>query len=194
MDSSLNADLPHLWLLRHGETEWSRSGQYTGRTDLPLTEEGERQALRAGEVLRGVQFRQVLTSPLQRARRTAELAGFPGAEREPDAMEWDYGDYEGVDSADVRAKNPSYLIWDDGVPNGETIREVAARADRIVERVRAGGAGNVLVVAHGHFCRILTARWLDLDPGEGRHFLLGTARVCTLGWDKRTPAVMSWGL
>ncbi|MFJ3957299.1 histidine phosphatase family protein [Arthrobacter sp. NPDC090010] len=194
MEIPLEHDLPRLWLLRHGETEWSRSGQYTGRTDLPLTEEGERQAVRAGSVLQDVKFRQVLTSPLQRARRTAELAGFPHAEPEPDAMEWDYGDYEGVNSAEVRAQNPSYLIWNDGVPNGETIEQVAARADRIVQRVRDGGPGDVLVVAHGHFCRILTARWLGLEPGLGRHFLLGTARVCTLGWDKRTPAVVSWGL
>ncbi|MEZ2372731.1 histidine phosphatase family protein [Arthrobacter sp. RCC_34] len=194
MNASPNTDLPQLWLLRHGETEWSKSGQYTGLTDLPLTEEGERQALRAGGVLKGVEFRDVLTSPLQRARRTAELAGFPDAQLEPDAVEWNYGDYEGVNSADVRAKNPGYLIWTDGVPNGETIDEVAERADRIVERVRSGGAGDVLVVAHGHFCRILAARWLELDPVEGRHFLLGTARVCTLGWDKKTPAVVSWGL
>lgn len=190
---------PKLWLLRHGETEWSRSGQYTGLTDMPLTPEGQEQALSARAPLSGVDFDLVLTSPLQRARRTAELVGFPDAVIEPNAVEWDYGDYEGINSAEVRAKNPGYLIWDSGVPNGETLAQVAARADAIVDRVRAPQADgstvdNVLLVAHGHFLRILTARWLGLDAGEGRHFMLGTAKVCTLGWDKLTPAVEQWGL
>ncbi|WP_334171850.1 histidine phosphatase family protein [Sinomonas sp.] len=186
--------LPRLWLLRHGETEWSKSGQYTGLTDLPLTSEGENQARAAKGTLDGVDFGLVLTSPLQRARRTAELAGFPDAELEPNAVEWDYGDYEGVRSADVRRKNPSYLIWKDGVPNGETLDEVGARADLIVQRVLHSGVENALLVAHGHFCRILTARWLGMVPVEGRHFILGTAKVCRLGWDKKTPAVEAWGL
>lgn len=190
---------PKLWLLRHGETEWSRSGQYTGLTDLALTQDGEDQARGARAALANIDFDLVLTSPLQRAQRTAELAGFPDAEVEPNAVEWDYGDYEGINSAVVRAENPGYLIWDDGVPNGETIGQVAARADAIVERVRgplADGSvpANVLLVAHGHFLRILTARWLGLEAGQGRHFLLGTAKVCTLGWDKKTPAVEQWGL
>ncbi|WP_430296759.1 histidine phosphatase family protein [Sinomonas sp. B1-1] len=186
--------LTRLWLLRHGETEWSRSGQYTGLTDLPLTTEGEDQARQAGKTLDGVGFGLVLTSPLQRARRTAELAGFPDAELEPNAVEWDYGDYEGVRSADVRKQNPGYLIWNDGVPNGELLTHVGDRADRIVERVRTSGCENVLVVAHGHFCRILAARWLGLPATEGRHFILGTAKACRLGWDKRTPAIEAWGL
>ncbi|WP_449374228.1 histidine phosphatase family protein [Arthrobacter psychrolactophilus] len=190
---------PKLWLLRHGETEWSRSGQYTGLTDLPLTELGETQARSAQATLSDVDFDLVLTSPLQRARRTAALAGFPEAQVEPNAVEWDYGDYEGIDSAVVRAQNPGYLIWDSGVPNGEALEHVGARADEIVKRVRAvtredGAPANVLVVAHGHFLRILAARWLDLPASEGRHFVLGTAKVCTLGWDKKTPAVEQWGL
>ncbi|MFQ4148107.1 histidine phosphatase family protein [Arthrobacter sp. LAPM80] len=190
---------PKLWLLRHGETEWSRSGQYTGLTDLPLTELGEEQARSARTTLAGVDFDLVLTSPLQRAQRTATLAGFPDAEVEPNAVEWDYGDYEGIDSAVVRAENPGYLIWDSGVPNGEMLEHIADRADQIVKRARAveradGAQANVLVVAHGHFLRILTARWLGLDAGQGRHFILGTAKVCTLGWDKKTPAVEQWGL
>lgn len=190
---------PKLWLLRHGETEWSRSGQYTGLTDLPLTELGETQARSAQAALSGVDFDLVLTSPLQRARRTAALAGFPEAQLEPNAVEWDYGDYEGIDSAVVRAENPGYLIWDSGVPNGEALEHVGARADEIVKRARAvtredGAPANVLVVAHGHFLRILAARWLDLPAGEGRHFVLGTAKVCTLGWDKKTPAIEQWGL
>jgi broad specificity phosphatase PhoE len=190
---------PKLWLLRHGETEWSLSGQYTGLTDLPLTADGEEQARSARPALLGNHFDLVLTSPLQRARRTAELAGYPDAEVEPNAVEWDYGDYEGINSAVVRAENPGYLIWDSGVPNGETLAQVSARADAIVARVRApqpdgSTAANVLLVAHGHFLRILTARWLGLDAGDGRHFVLGTAKVCTLGWDKNTPAVEQWGL
>lgn len=191
--------LPKLWLLRHGETEWSRSGQYTGLTDLPLTPTGEEQARSAIPALAAVSFDLVLTSPLQRARRTAELVGFPDAEIEPRACEWDYGDYEGINSADIRAKNPSYLIWTDGVPNGESLSQVAARADAIIARVQGpqvsgGTVANALLVAHGHFLRILAARWLQLDAVEGRHFLLGTAKVCTLGWDKRTPAIEQWGL
>ncbi|WP_434616383.1 histidine phosphatase family protein [Arthrobacter sp. A5] len=190
---------PKLWLLRHGETEWSRSGQYTGLTDLPLTELGEEQALSAKAALRGVDFDLVLTSPLQRARRTAGIAGFPDAIVEPAAHEWDYGDYEGINSAEVRAENPGYLIWKDGVPNGETLAQVASRADGIIARVlstQPDGAmvGNALLVAHGHFLRVLAARWLELDAFEGRHFLLGTAKICTLGWDKRTPAIEQWGL
>ena len=190
---------PKLWLLRHGETEWSRSGQYTGLTDIPLTEVGEDQARSAHKALSGVDFDLVLTSPLQRAHLTATLAGYPDAVVEPNAVEWDYGDYEGIDSAVVRAQNPGYLIWDNGVPNGELLESVAARADKIVERVRAvkradGEPANVLLVAHGHFLRIMTARWLGLPAGEGRHFVLGTAKVCTLGWDKKTPAVEQWGL
>lgn len=190
---------PKLWLLRHGETEWSRSGQYTGLTDIPLTEVGEQQALSARPALAGVDLDLVLTSPLQRAHRTATLAGFPDAVVEPNAVEWDYGDYEGINSAVVRAENVGYLIWENGVPNGESLEQVAARADRIVDRVRNvsrddGAPANVLLVAHGHFLRILTARWLGLPAGAGRHFVLGTAKVCTLGWDKKTPAVEQWGL
>lgn len=190
---------PKLWLLRHGETEWSRSGQYTGLTDLPLTEVGEDQARSAHAALAGVDFDLVLTSPLQRAHRTATLAGFPDAIVEPNAVEWDYGDYEGVNSAVVRAENPGYLIWDNGVPNGETLEQVAERADRIVNRALAvtredGAPANVLLVAHGHFLRIMAARWLRLPGGSGRHFVLGTAKVSTLGWDKKTPAIEQWGL
>ncbi|GAB3267758.1 histidine phosphatase family protein [Sinomonas notoginsengisoli] len=186
--------LTRLWLLRHGETEWSKSGQYTGLTDLPLTAVGEEQARSAHAALDGVDFGLVLTSPLQRARRTAELAGFPDAQPEPNALEWNYGDYEGVRSADIRKEHPDYLIWKDGVPNGEALEHVGERADRIVQRVRTAGVENALVVAHGHFCRILAARWLGLPAASGRHFVLGTAKVCRLGWDKKTPAIEAWGL
>ncbi|MCC9205727.1 histidine phosphatase family protein [Arthrobacter sp. zg-Y769] len=198
--------LPRLWLLRHGETEWSREGNYTGLTDIPLTAEGEAQARGAREKIGPVKFDRVLTSPLVRARRTAELVGYPDAEVVPHAHEWDYGDNEGRNSRQVRAENPGYLIWKDGVPNGETLAQVAQRADLIISSVQAGSGTamdrdpgatpveKVLLVAHGHFLRILAARWLGLPPEMGRHFALSTAAVCTLGWDKRTPAVVGWNL
>nr|WP_209068361.1 histidine phosphatase family protein [Arthrobacter pigmenti] len=198
--------MPQLWLLRHGETEWSRDGNYTGLTDLPLTPIGEQQARDAAARLTGVEFDLVLTSPLQRARRTAELAGYPDAETLPYAHEWDYGDNEGRNSALVRQENPGYLIWQHGVPNGETIDQVAARADRVIARVQAGcgtpadpdpdatPVRHALLVAHGHFLRVLTARWLEFNAMEGRRFILGTAAVCALGWDKRTPAILRWNL
>lgn len=198
--------LPHLWLLRHGETEWSRDGNYTGLTDLALTTAGEQQAREAASRLAGVEFDLVFTSPLQRARRTAELVGHPDAEVIPHAHEWDYGDNEGRNSATVREENPGYLIWKDGAPNGETLAQVGARADQIISRVQAGCGTpadqdpdaapirNALLVAHGHFLRILTARWLEFDPIEGRRFILGTAAVCALGWDKRTPAILRWNI
>lgn len=198
--------LPKLWLLRHGETEWSRDGRYTGLTDLPLTEHGEQQALAAREHLAGVDFDLVLTSPLQRAVRTAELAGFTDAEVLPFAHEWDYGDNEGLNSARVREENPGYLIWNDGVPNGETLDQVSERADRVIARVQAGcgtpadrdpdarPVENALLVAHGHFLRVVAARWLQFGGIEGRRFVLGTAAVCALGWDKRTPAIVHWNL
>ncbi len=198
--------LPRLWLLRHGETEWSRDGRYTGLTDLALTENGEQQALDARRNFDGVDFDLVLSSPLQRALRTAELAGFPDAEVLPYAHEWDYGDNEGRSSALVREENPGYLIWNDGVPNGETLDQVSERADRVIARVQAGcgtpadrdpGATpvqNALLVAHGHFLRVVAARWLQFGGIEGRRFVLGTAAVCALGWDKRTPAIVHWNL
>jgi broad specificity phosphatase PhoE len=198
--------LPKLWLLRHGETEWSKAGNYTGLTDLPLTANGEQQALDAREKLAGVDFDLVLSSPLHRARRTAELVGFSDYEVVPHAHEWDYGDYEGQKSTEIRERNPGYLIWTSGVPHGESLAQVGARADKIIARVQAGcgtaadqdpGADpveNVLLVAHGHFLRVLAARWLELDPVEGRRFVLGTAAVCTLGWDKHTPAIEHWSL
>lgn len=204
--TSAGTPLPKLWLLRHGETEWSRDGRYTGLTDLPLTPHGEEQARAARENLRGVDFDLVVTSPLQRAVRTAEIAGFPDAEILPFAHEWDYGDNEGLNSATVREENPGYLIWNDGVPNGETLDQVSERADRVIARVQAGcgtpadrnpsakPVENALLVAHGHFLRIVAARWLQFGGIEGRRFVLGTAAVCALGWDKRTPAIVHWNL
>lgn len=189
-----DAPFPELWLLRHGETAWSRSGQYTGRTDLPLTPEGEQQAIAAGVTLRGQTFDRIYTSPLQRARRTAELAGFPDAIRLPEAIEWDYGDYEGRTGDSLRAIDPTYLLWTHEIPRGESLADVAARADCIIEALRSPGLHRVLLVSHGHFSRILAARWLGLPATCAQHFSLATAKICTLGWDHGLPAIVRWGL
>src|SRR6185503_8674514 len=170
-----------LFLVRHGETEWSRSGRHTSVTDLPLTADGEQVAASLQQRLAAETFDLVLTSPRQRARRTAELAGFPGAEVDDDLVEWNYGDYEGVTTAEIRETVPGWTVWDDPVPNGETPAEVAARLDRVNARL-AAVPGDVLVFGHSHALRGLTARWLELDVTEGRHFVLNTATVSTLGW------------
>ncbi|GAA1628453.1 acid phosphatase [Kribbella alba] len=180
-----------LWLVRHGETEWSKSGRHTSRTDLPLTAEGERVAASLKERLAGHEFDLVLTSPRQRARRTAELAGFPDAVVDEDLVEWDYGDYEGITTAEIRKTVPGWTVWDDPVPNGETPAQVAARLDRVIARIAAVD-GDVLVFGHSHALRGLTARWLELDVTEGRHFVLDTATISTLGWERGSPAIHHW--
>ena len=171
---------PGLVLLRHGATEWSLSGQHTGRTDIPLLDEGREQAKEAGELLRAhglTRFGLVLTSPLRRAAETCALAGFEG-ELEPDLMEWDYGAYEGLTTAEIRARRPGWNIWDDGVPEGERASDVGRRADRVIERAQAA-EGDTLCVAHGHLLRVLAARWLGLPPVAGRLFLLRGIGVLT---------------
>jgi len=179
----MSETLPVVHLARHGETAWSLSGQHTGRTDLPLTERGERNARRLGEQLRGLAFAKVLTSPLQRASRTCELAGFgTAAEVDPDLLEWDYGDYEGRTSAEIRAERPDWQLFRDGCPGGESPAQVGARADRVVSQVRSL-QGDVLLFSSGHFLRTLAARWLGLEPAAGRYFLLGTASLSALGYD-----------
>lgn len=180
-----------LWLVRHGETEWSRSGRHTSTTDLPLTAAGERIATDLRERLAGQQFDLVLTSPRQRARRTAEVAGFASPEVDEDLVEWDYGDYEGITTAEIRESVPGWTVWADPVPNGETPEQVATRLDRVIRRV-AAVRGDVLVFGHSHALRALTARWLGLDVREGRHFVLDTATVSILGWDRGSPAVHRW--
>lgn len=180
---------PDVVLVRHGETEWSRSGRHTGRTDLPLTEHGEQEARAAGEALAGRSFALVLTSPLRRARDTVRLAGFGDAAQVwEDLREWDYGAYEGRSTDDIRQDVPGWLIWTDAVPGGETLAQVASRADRVIERIR-GVDGDVAVFGHGHMLRILTARWCDLPAVEGRRFLLRTGTVSRLGWEHDYPAV-----
>ncbi|GAA1547332.1 histidine phosphatase family protein [Kribbella lupini] len=180
-----------LWLVRHGETEWSKSGKHTSTTDLPLTAEGERIAGELRDRLQGHDFDLVLTSPRQRARRTAELAGFADAEVDDDLVEWDYGDYEGITTAQIRETVPGWTVWANPVPNGETPAQVAARLDRVNARIAAVD-GDVLVFGHSHALRALTARWLELDVTEGRHFVLNTATVSILGWERGSPAIHQW--
>ena len=179
----MNQALPKVYVVRHGETAWSLSGQHTGRTDLPLTEHGEQAARALSARLHGSTFAEVLTSPLQRARRTGELAGFGAtAVADPDLMEWGYGDYEGLRTADIRAHRPGWRLFEDGCPGGETLAEVAARAERVIARTRAI-EGDVLVFAHGHILRILIARWIALPALEARRLHLATASVSVLGYD-----------
>ena len=180
-----------LWLVRHGETEWSRDGRHTSTTDLELTPEGERVARELAPRLAVDDFDLVLTSPRIRARRTAELAGFPDAEIAPDLVEWDYGEYEGLTTPQIRETVPGWTVWSRPVPGGETPAQVAARLYKVVRRV-AEVAGDVLVFGHGHALRGLAARWLELEVTEGRHFVLGTATISVLGWERGSPAVVRW--
>lgn len=190
----MSQPLPAVYLARHGETAWSISGQHTGLTDIPLTERGERNAVHLKGRLQGLTFARVFTSPLQRARRTCELAGF-GARAEVDAelVEWHYGDYEGKTTAEIIRQRPGWQLFRDGCPGGESVEDLAARADRVVARLRAL-AGDVLVFSSGHFLRVLAARWLGLDAGGGRYFYLGTATLSVLGYDHglTEPVVRLW--
>jgi probable phosphoglycerate mutase len=186
--------LPSVYLARHGETAWTVTGQHTGRTDLPLTDRGERNAVRLGGRLQGRIFARVYASPLQRARRTCELAGFgPVAEVDPDLAEWDYGAYEGLRTAEIHRDRPDWHLFRDGCPGGENVADVGARADRVVARLRAAG-GDVLVFSSGHILRVVTARWLGLEPAAGRLFVLGTAALSILGYehDLTEPALRLW--
>ena len=186
--------LPVIYLARHGETVWSVSGQHTGVTDLPLTDRGERNAVRLGERLRGLVFTKVFTSPLRRAARTCELAGFGAvANVDRDLMEWNYGDYEGLRTVEIRAKRPDWHLFRDGCPNGESPEQIGIRADRVVSRVRAI-KGNVLVFSSGHFLRVFAARWLGLEPAAGKFLMLDTASLSALSYehDLSQPAIRFW--
>jgi probable phosphoglycerate mutase len=183
-----------VYLVRHGETAWTLSGQHTGLTDLPLTERGERDARRLEERLRGVPFTKVFTSPLQRATRTCELAGFGAvAEIDRDLLEWNYGEYEGRRTTDIHKERPEWQLFRDGCPGGESPNQVGARADRVVHRMRAI-KGDVLVFSSGHFLRVLAARWLGLEPTAGRFFLLSTASVSALSYEHNLfePVIQLW--
>jgi broad specificity phosphatase PhoE len=181
---------PDVLLIRHGETTWSASGQHTGRTDLPLTERGRQQAEALGVAVASFPVTRTLTSPLQRATETSRLAGLGGTEVD-DLREWDYGDYEGRTTAEIREDVPGWTVWDCPVPGGERLDQVAARADRVIEAIEAAG-GNVAIVSHGHFLRVLAARWLQLPAVEGRRLTLDTATLSLLGHEREVRAIRRW--
>ena len=190
----MNAHTPstqELWLVRHGETEWSRDGRHTSTTDLPLTEHGVEVARDLAPRLAEVDFDQVLTSPRQRARATAEIVGRPAAEVDDDLVEWAYGDYEGVTTATIRETVPDWSVWTHPTPGGETADEVSERLDRVVARAREH-VGRTLVFGHGHALRALTARWLGLPVEAGRHFRLDTSTLSVLGWERESAVLLRW--
>jgi broad specificity phosphatase PhoE len=179
-------------LVRHGETEWSLSGQHTSHTDLPLTENGRRKAGPLRETLAGRPFALVLCSPLRRARETCELAGFGDrAEIDADLHEWDYGEYEGLTTPQIREMRPDWNLWTDGNPGGESPSEVAARADRAIERLR-GADGDAIAFAHGHILRVLGARWVEMEVAAGSRLALSAGAVCELGYERDTPVLRLW--
>jgi probable phosphoglycerate mutase len=184
--------VPEIVLVRHGQTEWSRDHRHTGRTDIPLTEEGRRQAQEAGRRLAGREFDRILTSPLSRALETCKMAGFgEPAELRDDLMEWDYGEYDGLTTLHIREGRPGWFLWRDGCPGGELAADVGTRVDPVVAELREAD-GDVAVFAHGHVLRVLAARWLELAPAEGAKFVLDTATLSTLGWERESPAIRVW--
>jgi broad specificity phosphatase PhoE len=185
---------PEVWLVRHAETEWSRSGRHTGRTDVPLTDEGRERARALGEALSRRRFAVVLASPLDRARETAALAGLgEHPQLREDLLEWDYGDYEGITTPDIRAERPGWYLWRDGVPNGESADEVAARCDRVIEELVAA-PGDVAVFAHGHVLRALSARWVEQPVAFGGRLYLATGSLSVLGFEREVRVIRSWNL
>ncbi len=184
-------ELPRIVLIRHGETAWSRDRRHTGRTDIPLTLDGEAQAASLAPRLASWSFTHVFVSPLGRARQTADLAGLGEPDITPDLEEWDYGDYEGRTTASIRDDHPGWDLFGDGVPSGETIHQVATRVDRVIARVRAG-AGDVACVAHAHVLRVLAVRWLGVDPVSARLLVLGPASISVLGWEREQPVIEHW--
>jgi probable phosphoglycerate mutase len=181
-----------VFLIRHGETAWTLTGKHTGRTDIPLTETGRAIARQLSRVLRKVSFAKVLVSPLSRAKETYELAGLcQQAEIDCDVMEWDYGEYEGLTSTEIRAKAPEWMLFTDGAPGGETPEQMGTRVDRVIAKVRLV-QGNVAVFAHGHFCRVFAVRWIGLPVADAAHFLLDTASVSVLSHYQGVPAVKCW--
>jgi probable phosphoglycerate mutase len=179
-------------LVRHGETEWSKDGRHTGRSDIPLTEQGRKEARELAPELKAWTFTLVLTSPLQRAIETCRLAGYgDSAETRPDLMEWDYGSYDGQTSSQIKASRPDWSLWRDGGPDGEKPADVGRRVDRVIAEIRRTD-GNVLLFAHGHVLRVLTARWLDEPPEAGRHYALGTAALGVLSYEHENPVIQRW--
>ena len=189
-----SAGLPRVYLVRHGETAWTLTGQHTGRSDIPLTRRGEQEAVALQKELHELRVSDVFTSPLMRARRTCELAGFrPVAAIDPNLAEWDYGEYEGRTTADIRANQPTWRLFEDGCPKGESAGDVGARADQVIVRIHQC-AGSVLLFAHRDILRVITARWLRLAPVEGRRFYLATGSLSLLGYDhtQDEPVVRAW--
>ncbi len=186
------SSLGELWLFRHGETEWSRSGQHTSRTDLPLTPEGEQRAARLKPLLESKTFALVLTSPMRRAIETCRIAGLGDpAQITGDLREWDYGQYEGLTSAQIHQTNPGWTIWNGTPPDGESAEQIGARADRVIAQAAASN-GDVALFGHGHMLRVLAARWLRLDPTDGRLFALSTGTISLLGYERETRVVQIW--
>src|SRR3954470_25039780 len=185
--------LPQVYLARHGETAWALSGQHTGLTDLPLTRRGEKDACHLGERLKSLSFAAAFTSPLRRARRTGDLAGFAAAVVDPELVERDYGRYEGLTTADIHKDRPGWDLFRDGGPGGESPAAVGARADRVIERLRAA-SGDVLLFSSGHFLRVLAARWLDLDAAFARYLFLDTSALSVLGYEHNAaePVIRLW--
>jgi broad specificity phosphatase PhoE len=193
MSTLTTAVLPKIYLARHGQTEWSVLGRHTGRTDIPLTNRGEEEAKSLGRRLNPIQFAHIISSPLQRARRTCELAGFEKFEAEPDLMEWAYGELEGITSKEFLQSNPDFDLFRDGPPAGETLIEVGARADRMIQRLRSM-EGDILLFSHGHFLRILAARWIGLSAGQAANLHLLTASLSILSYEHTLsrPAIWLW--
>jgi probable phosphoglycerate mutase len=182
-----------IWLVRHGETEWSKSGRHTGRSDIPLTDLGRQQAEALARRLAGRAFALVLTSPRSRAAETARLAGFSNAVIDPDLGEWDYGELEGRTTADIRSEIRDWSVWTGPWRGGETVEQVGLRTDRLIERcLDPGVEGDVLLFAHGHLLRVLAARWIHLPADGGRHFALATATIGILGWERNTRVIETW--
>lgn len=181
---------PELWLVRHGETAWSLSGQHTSRTDLPLLPEGERRAVEVGKALRDHRFALVLSSPLRRAVETAQLAGF-SPQIDNNLHEWDYGEYEGLSTPDIQKKDPDWTIWTKTPPGGESAEQVAGRADAVIARALSAD-GDALIFSHGHMLRVLAARWLELEPQGGRYFMLSTGSISVLGYEREAHVIRMW--
>jgi broad specificity phosphatase PhoE len=185
---------PLVWLVRHGQTEWSRDGRHTGRSDIPLTPEGEDQARALAPFVSTLQLDLILCSPRSRARRTAELAGLEPYELTDDLQEWDYGEFEGLTSKDIRVEVPGWTIWSGPWRGGETAADVASRADRLIERVRSSGAARVALVGHGHFSRVTGSRWVDVPVRAGQWLEFDTASWSQLGWDRGAPVLRHWNV
>ncbi len=191
----MNQTLPKIYLARHGETEWTITGQHTGRIDIPLTELGKSNAVKLGERLEGLTFASVYTSPLLRARQTCDLAGFSAvAQNDPDLMEWNYGAYEGRTTVDIQKERPDWYIFRDGCPEGETIDEIAARASRVVARLKTANTGNILIFSHGHFLCFVAASWLGLSAADARFFVLAPTSLSTIGYARglEQPVIRLW--